>query len=93
MSIHAKTVAVAISASTASATGTIPVSDSPYIRVVNGTTALCYVATGTAPTATAANIAVAPYGELIVRRALTDTTAAVLLSAGTGVVSVSPYGQ
>lgn len=99
MGLHVKSEAISISASIVSASATIPVSGQslPYIRVVNGSTALCYVNTGTgSATATNANIAVPPSvaitfrkGDSLVSAGFYDDTVAVLLSAGTGTVSVS----
>lgn len=94
MAISVKSVSTAISASTTSASAEIPSIGADYIRVVNPTTALCYVATGAgSATATAANIAVGAYSTSIFRLDHSDTHVAVLLSTGTGIITVSRCSQ
>lgn len=94
MAISVKSVSTAISASTTSASAAIPSIGADYIRVVNPTTALCYVATSSgAATATAANIAVGAYSTSIFRIDPSDINVAVLLSAGTGTIAVSRCSQ
>ncbi len=95
MAIDIHTPAVAISASTSSARGVVPLSPSSFVRVVNGSTSLAYInAGGGSVTATSANIALAPSGEVILKRdPNTDTNVAVLLVTGTGIVSASPVSQ
>jgi len=91
MAIRSTTPSVAISASTSSASAAIPSNFTGYIRVVNPTTALCYVNTGdSGVTATASNIAVGAYSELTLQTTVGDTHVAVLLSASTGMIAVSP---
>lgn len=94
MAISAKSVSTVISASTSSASAAIPSSGANYIRVVNPTTALCYVATGgSSVTATNANIAVGVYSTAIFALGVGDTHVAVLLSTGTGSIPVSRCEQ
>lgn len=93
MALNVHITATPIPASTTSAQGTLTPSSSKYIRVVNGSTALCYVNAGANPTATSANPAVGPNAtEYFERDPNTDAVVAVLLSTGTGQVSVSPAG-
>lgn len=88
--LSTKSVSTVISASTTTASAAIPSSGADFIRVVNPTTALCYVATGgSSVTATAANIAVGAYSTEIFKIGLGDTHVAVLLSASTGSIPVS----
>lgn len=94
MAFSSKTVSVAISASTSSASSAIPSTGASFIRVVNPTTALCYVATGAgSATATAANIAVGAYSTVVLEIPQSDTHVAVLLSTGTGTIAVSRSTQ
>jgi len=95
MAIDIHTPAVAISASTVTASGVLPLSPSSFVRVTNGSTSLAYVnGGGSGVTATSANIALAPSRELILsRNPNTDTHVAVLLVTGTGIVSASPVSQ
>lgn len=94
MAFSTKTVSVAISASTSSASSAIPSTGANFIRVVNPTTALCYVATGAgSATATAANIAVGAYSTVVLEFPQSDTHVAVLLSTGTGTIAVSRSTQ
>jgi hypothetical protein len=92
MTTDVKQAAVAISASTTSASATIPAQFTHnYIRVVNPTTALCYVVTGAgSATATAANPAVGAYSTEVFKKPTDHDTVAVLLSTGTGTISVNP---
>jgi hypothetical protein len=93
MATHIDATNIPISASTTSAQGTLPVSNARYIRVTNPTTALCYVAAGTNPTATSANVAVGAYStEYFERDPNTDLLVAVLLSTGTGTIAVNLSG-
>ena len=88
--LSSKSVSTVISASTTTASAAIPSSGADFIRVVNPTTALCYVATGSsAVTATNANIAVGAYSDDIFKIGLNDTHVAVLLSSSTGSIAVS----
>jgi len=99
MSLHVKKDAVRIVTSTTSASATFPAEgqDLPYFRVVNNSTSLCHVNTGTgSATATNTNVAVAPNsfdifkkGDSTSSRTGFDDTVAVLLEAGTGVVSIT----
>lgn len=93
MPINVHAPAVVISASTTTASSALPNSTARYIRVVNPTTALCYVnAGGSGVTATNANPAVGAYStETFEIASGSDTYVAVLLSTGTGSISVS-YG-
>lgn len=95
MSLSVHSVSIAISASTTTASGALPLSSAKYLRFVNGSTALAYCnAGGSGVTATAANIACRPSGEVILERDVNaDIYAAVLLSASTGTVTVSPCEQ
>jgi len=94
MTFSTKTISTAISASTTSASAAIPSTGAQFIRVVNPTTALCYVATGAgSATATAANIAVGAYSTEVLQIATGDTHVAVLLSTGTGTIPVSRCTQ
>ncbi len=93
MPINVHATGIPISASTSSAQGTLPISQARFIRVVNPTTALCYVNAGANPTATSANPAVGAYStEYFERDPNTDLVVAVLLSTGTGTISVSLAG-
>ncbi len=93
MTDSTRRVSVAISASTTTASATLPAGSSKFIRVVNPTTALCYVTTGAgSATATAANIAVGAYSTVILEKPDADDTVAVLLSASTGTIAVSLSG-
>jgi hypothetical protein len=93
MPTNIDTTNIPISASTTSAQGTLPVSNARYVRVVNPTTALCYVAAGTNPTATNANVAVGAYStEIFERDPNVDLLVAVLLSTGTGTIAVNLTG-
>ncbi len=90
MSFDARRAAVAISASTTTASSALPASSDNFIRVVNPTTALCYVNSGgSGVAATNANQAVGAYSTEVFQIGETDTHVAVLLSTGTGTVSVS----
>lgn len=95
MSINIHTVATPISASTSTATAALSQSSAKYIRVVNGTTSLAYVNAGaTGVTATSANMAIGPSAtEIFERDPNADVAVAVLLVAGTGIVSFSPCAQ
>lgn len=85
-----KSVSTVISASTTTASAAIPSTGAEFIRVVNPTTALCYVNTGAAAvTATNANIAVGAYSTEIFKIGQNNTHVAVLLSTGTGSIPVS----
>lgn len=93
MTANINTPAVAVSASTTSAQGTLPVGSEMFIRVVNGSSSIAYVDAGAAPTATAANIAIAPNSTAYLQRnPNTDLVVAVLLATGTGIVSFSLTG-
>lgn len=94
-SIH--TPSVEIGASTTTANGLLPVSNSRYIYVVNGTNGIAYCNAGAtnAVTATNANIGVPPNSSGIFERdPNTDLYGAVILSASatSGKVSMTPIG-
>lgn len=96
MSLSIHVTSVPISASTTTANAALPTSTAKYLRFVNGSTALAYINAGVDNTvaATSANIACRPSGEVILERnPNTDLFAAVLLSTGTGTVTVSPCAQ
>lgn len=94
MPINIATPGVPISASTTSASGTYPANSTRFVRVVNGSTSLAYIKSGVgAQTATSANIALGPSSTDIFEKGATDDTLAVLLVAGTGIVSFSPVGN
>lgn len=94
MPLSVKQTTVTISASTSSASGTIPANAaSHYIRVTNPTTALCYVNTGAgSATAVATNQVVGPNTSEIFEKPTEHDTVAVLLSASTGSIVVGPCG-
>ncbi len=93
-SIH--TPSVEISASTTTASAVLPVSNSRYIYVVNGTNGIAYCNAGASNvTATNANIGVPPNNSAIFERdPNTDLYGAVILSASatSGKVSMTPIG-
>jgi tRNA A37 threonylcarbamoyladenosine synthetase subunit TsaC/SUA5/YrdC len=95
MAIDIHTAGIAISASTSTARGVLPLSPSSFVRVVNGSTSLAYINAGDGSVnATSANIALEPSGVVILKRnPNTDTNVAVLLVTGTGIVSASPVSQ
>ncbi len=97
MSVHVRTPAVSISASTTSANAQITNTSCKFLRVVNGSaTALCYINAGTTNgvTATAFNIALAPFeARNFERDPNNDTWVAVLLSSGTASVSVAAVNE
>lgn len=92
MTVHVNQASVAISASTTSASAAIPAEFTQrYIRVVNPTAALCYVTTTKgAGTATSSFPAVAPSDKEIFEKPADHDTVSVLLSTGTGTISVTP---
>lgn len=89
MTTNTKTPSVAISASTTSASGALR-PGTLYVRVVNPTTALCYVTTGAgSATAVNTNPAVGAYSTAIFQKPAEHDTVAVLLSTGTGTIAVN----
>lgn len=94
MTAHVNNPSIAISASTTTASGTLPLAaNKRFVRVVNGSTSICYCTTGSgSATATSANIAVGPSSTEIFEKPLDHDTLAVLLSASTGIVTASCMG-
>jgi hypothetical protein len=90
--LHTTQASIVISASTTSASGTIPAEFTKNrITVTNPTTALCYVTTGVgSATATSSFPAVGAYSTATFIKPETHNTIAVLLSTGTGTISVTP---
>lgn len=94
MAIGINTPAVAVSASTGSAQGTLPSGTGSYIRATNSSTAGAYVNAGANPTATNANIMLAPYeSRTFARDPNVDVKVATLLTTGTGIVSFAVVGE
>lgn len=97
MTVHINSPSIEIAASTITASGVLPVSNSKYIYVVNGTNGIAYCnAGGSSVTATAANVGVPPNGsQTFERDPNTGLYGAVILSAGatSGKVSMTPTGM
>ena len=95
MTNNVHTQSAVISASTTTARAALPGFPTNFARVVNSTTALCYVNAGdSGVTATAANIALGPYESRVFEiNKDVDTYIAVLLSTGTGNIAISYSAQ
>ena len=95
MSIHIRTPGSIVAASTSSQRVQLTNTNARYARVVNGTTALCFVNAGASTVlATSANVALAPQeARTFERDPNNDTYVAVQLSASTGFVSVSAVNE
>jgi len=92
MPIPIQRASAAVSASTTSASTTIPL-NTKYVRIVNPTTALCYVTSGSgSATALATHPAVGAYSTEIFEIPADHNTIAVLLSASTGLIAVMAVG-
>lgn len=93
MTININQPSIAISASTSSASGTLPAANSTlrYVRIVNPAAALCYVASGKgSATATSSFPAVGANSTEIFEKPLDHDTVAVLMSTSTATISVTP---
>lgn len=92
MPIHIQRASAAVSASTTSASTAIRLG-TQYVRIVNPTTALCYVTSGAgSATAVATHPAVGAYSTDIFEIPTDHDTIAVLLSASTGLIAVMAVG-
>lgn len=93
MTVNINQPSIVISASTSSASGTLPAANATlrYVRIVNPTSALCYAASGKgSATATSAFPAVGPNSTETFEKPYDHDTVAVLLSTSTGTISVTP---
>ena len=95
MAHHANATSVTISASTTTASAAIPAnSASPFIRVCNPTSAVCYVTTGAgSATALTTSQFVGPSSTVVLAKPPNHDTVAVILSTGTGSIVVAPSGS
>lgn len=92
MNFSANQKSVTISASTTSASATIPANaESRTIRVLNATAAIAYVRTGSStPTAVATDQFIGAGETVLLEKPADHNLIAVILSTGTGSVVVAP---
>lgn len=95
MAIGINTPSVTVSASTTSAQGTLAAGSGKYVRVTNGSaTSPVYVNAGTSPTATNANVSLAPFeSRTFERDPNVDVKVAALLFSGTAPITFTVTGE
>lgn len=92
---HTNQTSVTIATSTTSASGTIPANaESRIIRVLNASTGIAYVRTGSStPTAVATDQFIGAGETVLLEKPADHNLIAAILDAGTGKLVVAPAGQ